>query len=63
MAIVDRVLYNGKILTQDERRPLASALAIGGGRILAVGNDEEMLALTTAGTKRENLVAGSFCPD
>ena len=55
MAIVDRVLYNGKILTEDERRPQASALAIGGGRILAVGDDEEMLALTTAGTKRENL--------
>ena len=55
MAIVENVLFNGKIFTQDERRAQASALAIGGGRILAVGGDEEVLALASAGTVREDL--------
>lgn len=55
MTIVERVLYNGKILTQDEGQPRVSAVAIGNGRVLAAGDDEEILALTTAGTKREDL--------
>lgn len=55
MAFVDRVLYNGKVFTQDERQVQVTALAIGNGRILATGDDHEMLALTGAGTKRENL--------
>ncbi len=55
MPIVEHLLYNGKLLTQNERLPEASALAIGGGRILAIGDDAEILALAGAATKRENL--------
>lgn len=55
MTIVERILYNGRVLTQNERQPQASALAIGGGRLLAVGQDEEILALAGAGTTREDL--------
>ena len=62
MPIVERVLYNGKILTQDERQPQASAIAIGGGRLLAVGDDAEILALASAGTKREDLGGGLVLP-
>jgi hypothetical protein len=38
----DCILQNGRVLTLDPRRPRASALAIAGGRIIAVGarNDE-----------------------
>ena len=35
----DRILYNGHIRTLDSARPIASALAIFGERIVAVGDD------------------------
>jgi predicted amidohydrolase YtcJ len=34
----DLVLANGRILTLDPRRPVAAALAVAGGRVLATGN-------------------------
>jgi len=40
----DLVLRNGKVVTVDETRPEANALAIGGGTIVAVGSDEEIEA-------------------
>jgi hypothetical protein len=55
MSIVQRVLYNGNIVTLDSRQPKASALAIINGRIVAVGDDEAILALAGPGTKRDNL--------
>ncbi|MFH1139859.1 MAG: amidohydrolase [Pseudomonadota bacterium] len=36
------ILWNGDIRTQDEARPRARAVALGGGRILAVGSDREI---------------------
>ena len=39
------IITNGRISTQDARRPSASAVAIKGGRFVAVGDDEEVLAL------------------
>lgn len=53
MTLVERVLYNGSILTLDS--PRVSALAISGGRIVARGSDDEVLALASAGTIHENL--------
>lgn len=52
---IDRILYNGSIITLDDAQPRASAVAIRGGRIVAVGSDDDMLALASAGTTRENL--------
>ena len=43
-APADLVLRNGKVVTVDETRPEANALAIGGGTIVAVGSDEEIEA-------------------
>ena len=40
----DIVLRNGKVVTVDETRPEANAVAIGGGTIVAVGSDEEIEA-------------------
>jgi predicted amidohydrolase YtcJ len=40
----DVVVRNGRIATQDERRSFASAVAIKGGRFLAVGTDAEVMA-------------------
>jgi predicted amidohydrolase YtcJ len=47
----DLVLRNGKIVTMDPAKPLASALAISGGQIRAVGTDGEMAAEITPATK------------
>lgn len=53
--MLDRVLYNGRIITQDGRWPRASALAISGERIVAVGSDDEITALAGPQTERHNL--------
>src|SRR5262245_62468156 len=42
-APVDLILVNGRMATLDQRRPAASAVAIKGGRFLAVGDDKEVL--------------------
>ncbi|HVU12719.1 MAG TPA: amidohydrolase [Phototrophicaceae bacterium] len=52
---INRILYNGKIRTLDDARPMVSALAISGERVVAYGRDEEMRALAGAGTVQENL--------
>ena len=40
--LADQLLVNGRIYTMDAERPLASALAISGERILAVGDDSSI---------------------
>ena len=47
----DLVLKNGKIVTVDEARPEAEAMAIAGNRILAVGSDAEIERYVGAGTE------------
>jgi len=49
------ILYNGKILTQDPALPQASAIAIRGNRILAVGTDQDILALANRNTRQIDL--------
>ncbi|MGH8140325.1 MAG: amidohydrolase [Steroidobacteraceae bacterium] len=51
----DTVLYNGSIWTVSDRDPEVEAVAIGAGRIMAVGTSEEMLALASARTRRIDL--------
>jgi len=46
----DLILHDGVLITMDPDRPRAAAIAIAGERILAVGTDEEILALAEAGT-------------
>jgi predicted amidohydrolase YtcJ len=41
--VADLVLYNGVIRTQSDTLPRASAIAIGGGKIVALGGDSEVL--------------------
>ena len=55
MSVVERVLFNGQIRTQDPARQLVSALALVGERIVAAGTDEEMLALAGPGSARDDL--------
>ncbi len=47
----DVILHNGRIATQDERRSIAQAVAIRGGRFSAVGDDKDVLKWRGASTQ------------
>lgn len=51
-AVADLIVYNARITTLDPRRPTASALAVAGGNLVALGSDAEVLALAGAQTRR-----------
>jgi len=42
-AKADKVFVNGHIVTMDEDRPVAEAMAVGGGKFLAVGTEADVL--------------------
>ncbi|MGZ8593928.1 MAG: hypothetical protein ACXWYC_11580 [Actinomycetota bacterium] len=46
----DLILHGGVVLTMDPEIPTAAAIALSGRRILAVGNDDDVLALAGPGT-------------
>ena len=48
----ETILYNGTIFTINSKEPIAQALAIADGRIIAIGNNREILRLATARTKK-----------
>ncbi|MFD6053559.1 amidohydrolase [Agromyces sp. NPDC060279] len=56
------VLTGGRIWTGDPAAPWAEALAVGGGRLLAVGTDAEALALAGEGTERRALDGAFLMP-
>lgn len=58
----DRILYNGKILTVDEEFSTAAAIAISGGRILAVGATDEIRALAGPDTEQTDLDGRTVIP-
>lgn len=47
----DLILLNADIRTMDERRARAQAMAVAGGRILALGSDAEIRAMAGKGTR------------
>ncbi|WP_341964543.1 amidohydrolase [Pseudomonas sp. RC10] len=48
---VDLILYNGNFHTVDQEKPKASAVAIGGGKFVAVGTDAEIMSLRNSATQ------------
>ncbi|HMC55241.1 MAG TPA: amidohydrolase [Gemmatimonadaceae bacterium] len=58
----DRVLYNGMIWTGDSARPAATAVAIRGGVITAIGSDEEVRASAGPATRSEDLGGRQVLP-
>ena len=58
----ETVLYNGNIWTVDQSQPKAQAVAISGGRFLAVGSNEQVLPLATARTRKIDLGLKSVLP-
>lgn len=53
--MIDTILYNGDIITLDTANPRVTALAISFGRIVAAGNDDDVLNLARPGTVKHNL--------
>jgi len=59
------IFHNGQITTLDRANPDATAVAVQGGRFLAVGRDQDILALARPGTrivdlKRRRVLPGLF---
>src|SRR3981189_2828439 len=49
------ILYNGNFWTVNPRQPRAQAVAISGGRFLAIGSNDEGLALAAGNAKKFDL--------
>src|SRR5437762_13351121 len=58
----DTILVNGKIVTVDERFTIAQGVAIRGQRIVAVGNNADVLELQGKGTKVIDLKKQTVIP-
>ncbi len=58
----DLVLYHGTVLTVDAKDSVAQALAVRGGKIIAVGTDREILRLAGPRTRRIDLNGRTATP-
>jgi len=58
----DIVLFNGKIVTVDDRDSIVEAVAIRDGRFVAVGGTEEVMALAGESTKVIDLKGKTAMP-
>lgn len=58
----DLVLFNGRILTMSGSRPVVSAIAIRGGRILSVGSDAEVAHAASGRATRIDLRGRTALP-
>ena len=61
-APVTLILYNGKVWTENPHQKEAEAVAIGAGKIVAVGNSAAILKLKQAGTQSLNLEGRRVLP-
>jgi len=64
-SVPEIIFRNGQISTLDRANPVASAVAIKDGKFLAVGSDQEVIALAGSGTrvidlKRRSVLPGLF---
>lgn len=60
--MIERILFNGNIVTLSERVRYATAVAISAGRVVAVGTDDEILALSRSWTVSQNLNGQTVIP-
>ena len=58
----ETILHNANIYTVDTRQPRAQALAISGGRLMAVGSNQEILAFAAAATRKLDLGGKTVVP-
>jgi len=60
--IADRIFENGTVHTMDDKRTVASAIALKGDRVLAVGDADAMLAVGNTKTERIELRGRTVIP-
>jgi predicted amidohydrolase YtcJ len=60
--MIDLIIHNATILTMDEERPQAEALAVQAGRIHTAGSEQEVMALCASNTEIINLQGRVLCP-
>lgn len=60
--MADLILYNAKVLTADANFSVAEAVAIKDGKVVAVGNNTEILSRATAQTRRLDLKGRTVIP-
>ena len=60
--MIQTILLNGNIITLDRKRPRVEALALSYGRVVALGNDDEILPLAGARTALVNLDGMTVLP-
>ena len=58
----DLILHHGRVVTLDDERPEAEAVAVRGDRIVAVGGNQELLASAGPATKRIDLAGKLLLP-
>jgi predicted amidohydrolase YtcJ len=58
----DTVYLGGPVITMNDAEPLAQAVAVKDGRILAVGSEEAVLAMTDEQTRRIDLAGNTLLP-
>ncbi|HSH75708.1 MAG TPA: hypothetical protein VLA09_08505, partial [Longimicrobiales bacterium] len=58
----DLVVTNGNVLTQDDTNPVARAFALKDGRFVAVGSNDDVLNLASAGTRMIDAGGGTVLP-
>lgn len=58
----DLILFNGTVLTMEVDQPAAEGIAVAGDEIVAVGTDEEILALRAEGTVTVDLAGRTLLP-
>lgn len=58
----DLILTGGRVLSMDEHAPYADAVALRGGRVLAVGAEQDVVAVAAPGAKRVNLDGAVVLP-
>jgi predicted amidohydrolase YtcJ len=60
--MADLVLTNGRVITVDAKDRVVQAVAVGGGKILAVGTDAEVLKFAGPATRRIDLKGRAATP-
>jgi len=61
-SMADRILYNGKVVTVDSKFSIAEAVAIKDDKIIAVGTNDQILALALDRTERIDLGGKTVVP-
>ncbi|MEN3943995.1 amidohydrolase [Prosthecobacter sp. SYSU 5D2] len=61
-AAPDLILHHGRVITVDERFSFAEAVAVEAGRIVAVGDNDEVLALKGEGTELLDMQGKTLLP-